>query len=261
MIVTLANGTKFNTETNQPVKKIKKSNLKGVILYHGASVLDGEPIVCIATFNSSNEKTGDMIQTWIIRSDMSPLEASKTYNDQSVCGNCPHRRNTGGSCYITLHQAPAAVYKSFKNGNYENFDYSKHSHLFTNRNIRLGSYGDPAAVPFKVLDSVVKLCKNHTGYTHQVDHSKFDSHITDLCMVSVDTEQQAKRAQQKGYKTFRVKTDKMRKIDSEVICLSQSHNINCNDCGLCNGSKINNIVVDVHGALTKRFIDKFERII
>ena len=82
MIVTLANGIKFNTETNEQVVKSKKSNLKGVVLYNGASVLDGEPVVCIATFNSNNEKTGDMIQTRIIRSDMSPLEASKTFNDK-----------------------------------------------------------------------------------------------------------------------------------------------------------------------------------
>ena len=80
-------------------------------------------------------------------------------------------------------------------------------------------------------------------------------------MVSVDTESQAKRAQQKGHTTFRVKTEKMEKMSNEIICLSQSHNISCNDCGLCSGSKVNNVAVDVHGALSKRFTDKFERII
>ena len=53
--------------------KIKSApKLNGVVLYEGPSVLDGAPIAVIATLKSANVKTGDMIQTWIIRSDMHP---------------------------------------------------------------------------------------------------------------------------------------------------------------------------------------------
>ena len=40
---------------------------------------------------SANPKTGDMIQTWILRSDMHPLEAIKSGSDYGICGSCIHR--------------------------------------------------------------------------------------------------------------------------------------------------------------------------
>jgi hypothetical protein len=42
---------------------IKRPKLRGVILYDGPSMLDGEPIVVIATLETSNRKTGQMVQT------------------------------------------------------------------------------------------------------------------------------------------------------------------------------------------------------
>lgn len=38
----------------------------GKIIWEGKSRFDGKPIVCIATENSKNRKTGDMVQTWIL---------------------------------------------------------------------------------------------------------------------------------------------------------------------------------------------------
>ena len=59
----------------------------GFVLYEGNSVLDGKPIAAIATLSSSNVKTGNMIQVWIIRTDINPVEASKLGDDISICGN------------------------------------------------------------------------------------------------------------------------------------------------------------------------------
>ena len=47
----------------------------GVILFEGPSLIDGAPIAVIATGfqrRTANSKTGDMVQTWIIRSDREP---------------------------------------------------------------------------------------------------------------------------------------------------------------------------------------------
>ena len=66
----------------------------GYILYRGPSAIDGKPIMVIATGfanKSSNGKTGDMIQTWIIREDIAPNEAIKSGEDESICGQCIHR--------------------------------------------------------------------------------------------------------------------------------------------------------------------------
>jgi hypothetical protein len=50
-----------------------------IVLYRGPSLLDGSPIVAIATIGSTNVKTGPMVQTWILRADMNPLEASSQW--------------------------------------------------------------------------------------------------------------------------------------------------------------------------------------
>lgn len=115
-VLTLANGQKFDTSLNtlEVIEKSVKSKIRGVVLYEGPSVLDNSPIVVIATLNTSNVKTGNMVQTWILRADMNPLDASKQGLDHAICGRCPHRRNLGGACYVTLHQAPRAIYEAYK---------------------------------------------------------------------------------------------------------------------------------------------------
>jgi len=88
---------------------IKRSQLRGVILYDGPSMLDGEPIVVIATLETSNRKTGQMVQIWIVRSDIAPTDAAKSGDDKSICGACPHRHYSKGVCYVNLAHAPLAV--------------------------------------------------------------------------------------------------------------------------------------------------------
>ena len=65
--------------------------LRAGIIYQGPSLLDGLPIVAIATYSDKNTKTGKVLQTYIMRSDISPLEASKTGQDFSICGDCKFR--------------------------------------------------------------------------------------------------------------------------------------------------------------------------
>ena len=70
-----------------------KPNPNGRVLYEGPSMLDGVPIVVIATGfaeSSANDKTGAMIQTWILRQDIPPHHAFKSGEGSSVCGGCPH---------------------------------------------------------------------------------------------------------------------------------------------------------------------------
>jgi len=51
--------------------------MRSFIIWEGPSELDGKPIVLIATSGGSikNRKTGGMVQTYILRSDMPPNEA------------------------------------------------------------------------------------------------------------------------------------------------------------------------------------------
>lgn len=56
--------------------------MAGFILYEGASLYDGKPIVVIATMETRNAKTGSgMIQTWVMLQNVNPIEASRTGQD------------------------------------------------------------------------------------------------------------------------------------------------------------------------------------
>lgn len=266
-IITLANGSKLDINnleiTEKVIKKKAVKQPKGFIIYQGNSVLDNAPIVAIATMETANEKTGNMVQVWIIRSDISPVQAVRENKDVSICGNCPHRHNLNGACYVQPFQAPLAVYNGFVKGLYPVFDSNNVNHVkaFEGRSIRLGAYGDPSAVPFEVWENVLQFVVSHTAYTHQIHHKKFDVRIADICMISCDTQKEAERCHKKGFKTFRVKTENMEMIKGEILCLSESKGINCLVCGICKGKEAPiNIVINVHGMRKRRF-DKFERII
>jgi hypothetical protein len=56
-------------------------------------LIDGSPIVVIVNKidGSDNAKTGAMVQTFIIRSDIAPVAALQSGADYAICGDCEHR--------------------------------------------------------------------------------------------------------------------------------------------------------------------------
>ena len=224
-----------------------------MILYKGPSLIDGSPIVVVAT-QSKNRKTGSMLQTWIIRSDMDPLEASRTGQDASICGSCIHRGKPTNkakgmaaerSCYVGLMHAPLSVYKKYKRGGYEHVNPATAGRGLK---VRLGSYGDPAAVPQDVWTSLLSESIGHTGYTH---NAKSEG-IYDTCMASADTITQAKRHWAKGIRTFRVGLPTELPIKGEILCPASEQagkKTTCDSCGLCAGSKVKapSIFIPAHG--------------
>lgn len=229
----------------------------GFIIYRGPSVLDGEPIIAVATMSTSNAKTGDMVQTWIMRDDVAPHEAVKTGQDSSVCGACPQRHYLGGACYVTTHQGPLSVWKAAQRGNYSTeWDPS----TFAGRKVRLGAYGDPAAVPADVWVSVLDRASGWTGYTHQVRHKNFQHELLKWVMVSADTPRQASAMQGQGYRTFRVKTPDSPCLPGEVTCPTEYNDAaNCAACGICNGAARDgkSVVINVHGSKASRYVAKY----
>ena len=62
--------------------------------WRGVSPQDGTPIVLLITGlvrPSQNSKTGPMVQSYIIRQDMRPIEAVTSGADAAICGSCPYR--------------------------------------------------------------------------------------------------------------------------------------------------------------------------
>lgn len=222
------------------------------ILYAGPSMIDGKPIVVIATDNSGNRKTGGMVQTWIMRADIEPHTALKTGDDSSVCGECPHRPANGGACYVTVFQAPLAVYRAFHRGSYRPFE----SGQYAGRMVRIGSYGDPAAVPTSVWREFVRGAAGHTGYTHQWRTA--DADLATYCMASIDRPDELEAARAAGYRTFRVRLATDDKQRGEAVCPASAeagHKVNCDKCGACSGThghrSLSGITIIAHGAASK----------
>jgi hypothetical protein len=229
----------------------------GYIVYEGPSVLDGAPIVMVLTLSTNNRKTGDMLQTWIIRSDVSPLAASQQKLDSSICGNCPHKWSVGGACYVNLGQAPMAIYNAYQRGAYPHLpaDTETLQEIFHNRRVRLGAYGDPAAVPVTVLRTLTTYAAGYTGYTHQMRHKNFDPAVLQYCMASTETLKTSQQAWADKARTFRIVRDISQLQPGEIECLSDAKGIPCSECLLCDGKQAGkpNIAIVVHGSRASRF--------
>jgi hypothetical protein len=218
------------------------------ILYEGPSQIDGGPIFAALTGldrPSANSKTGPMLQTWILRQDVRPVEANKLGLDVSVCGDCPHRK---GTCYVNVAQSPTAVYDSYINGFGKRDSLKK---LGRNQRIRIGAYGDPASVPITVWDDLLRYANSWTGYTHQ---ALLQPELKRYCQASADTVEEAKLYQNLGWKTYRVKNENDPLAKEEIICPSNK-GVQCITCLKCNGNT-QNIAIDVHGLQWK--INKFK---
>jgi hypothetical protein len=235
---------------------MKKEKISGYVIYEGKSRINGKDIVAIVTMESSNVKTGNMASMWILNADESPIEASKSGNDDSVCGMCPHRHNLGGSCYVTLFQAPLQVWKSYKKGKYPvlyNMD------IFNGMSVRFGAYGDPYAIPMDILNSIKAVVKNNTSYTHQWNNDNVDNSILKkVSMASVDSIEEAKIAQNNGWRTFRVTKNEDILMENEIICPNYTNDVKCIDCRLCSGASIKakNIVIPIHGSKKNKFVEE-----
>ena len=102
--------------------------LNKAILYEGPSLIDGQPIVAIATYSDKNTKTGLMVQTYILCQNIDPRDANKTGQDFSICGTCPlkgiptldpkRKLAEKRTCYVRIDQGSLIVWKAYQKGSY-----------------------------------------------------------------------------------------------------------------------------------------------
>jgi hypothetical protein len=242
------------------------------IIYTGPSLLDGAPIVVITISNSKNAKTGGMIQTYILRKDVDPRDASKSGADYSICGSCGARGVATNDpkvklavrrkCYVTIGQGPLIVWRKYCRGGYAAApDAAAIAAIGADRMVRLGTYGDPAVVPAYVWSALLSKASGHTGYSHQAGMLgvNFDSSIM---MVSADSLADAQNAWAIGARTFRViPRDKFARdgmaslvAGKEIMCPASKesgYRTTCEHCLLCAGTSSNatkSIAIVAHGA-------------
>jgi len=157
----------------------KEKEPVGFIVYQGPSTIDPsiEIVVIVNRMkgDSTNDKTGGMAQSFILRTDMKPNEAVKQKLDHVVCGNCPYAGNKG--CYVSIKMV-CSVYAAFKRGSYKKATPQEIAVLAASRvktgqleGFRCGAYGDPAAAPYSIWEPIVMSVRaaggRTSGYTHQ----------------------------------------------------------------------------------------------
>jgi hypothetical protein len=140
------------------------------------------------------------------------------------------------------------------NDRYATFNETEHLELFRGRKIRLGSYGDPAAVPTEIWDKVCSVTDGHTGYTHQWNTRFVEPELKQYAMASCDNEKEYAKAKALGWRSFRVRmsTDAA-VLENEFVCPASKEagvKTDCSKCKACMGlsaSTSKDPVIVVHG--------------
>jgi len=222
-------------------KKSERKSKNSFIVWEGESQLNGKPITLIISGleSTGNRKTGTMIQSWIINSSINPVDATKTGEDASICGNCWRKPSLGDKCYVTVFQAPNQIYKTYVSGKYDNFEKAKKDDI--DSGLRLGSYGDPVAVPLEVWNKLMENFPYHTGYTSQwrtIQSIPYRGKIQASCASMQDKH----KAESLGWKTYTslpighpYPDPSENMIQCPATIPQNNGKVSCSDCKLCDG--------------------------
>jgi hypothetical protein len=273
-----------------------------LVLYDGPSAIDGAPIVAILTGlakSTKNKATGNMLQIYIIRSDVAPEFARHAGMDSSICGACSMRGrvvslddareivatlpvgkraqmrrriqtaesksqatlNVERACYVIVSQAPTIIYKAFKRGVYRHAEPEQAAQYVAGNALRIGAYGDSAALPRGVIEPLAAVASTLTNYTHSGCYDKSRAgELSAFTMLSADDLGQARRYWKQGARTFRVSSqyntvDGIKRVQdiqrNESQCPKTIDKaVTCLDCGACDGLRrgiVKSIVAPSHG--------------
>ena len=196
---------------------------------------------------SANLKTGDMVQSWIMLELIDPVKAWQMHHDSAVCGSCNLRHGAGDPpCYVNKGHAPLAVWKAYHRGKYlvvgKDISWEEAIQRINMTPNRGGSYGDPVAAP-----AVFSRLRPVTSYTHQWDQPVVGELMQDGIdvrqhnMASVETVYQKRKANEMGWRTYRILNKEDSLDTDEIMCPwnpDEPRKVQCVSCGLCGGTEV-----------------------
>jgi hypothetical protein len=231
--------------------KSKTKKPTGYILHRGT--VNEEPFVVIATLETDNRKTGNMVQIWFLLEGINPVEAvARGIDAETICRGCPFA--AGNGCYVNVGQAPLGIWKAFHRGSYPELFPAGYAGVFSGRKIRFGAYGNPSLMPLSMVKAIAKESSGWTGYFHDWRENPLASGYAAYFMASTETESSHRLASAIGFRTFHVSPEKPEGMRE---CLSDAMGMQCADCKLCAGlskGKQPSIWINPHGAKKKRAI-------
>lgn len=198
-----------------------------------ASPVHQEPVLLAFTQGSSNVKTGDMSQIFILHPDDAPHIISKRGEDDRVCGSCNLRHSLGGACYVTLFQGPRAVFQGWVNTGKREDSLEDVVELIKGRRVRFGAYGDPVHIPAEIAIRIMQEAHSWTAYTHAW-RNPAASFWKGKAMASCDVASHLRTAEKKGWSGFLATASILEGVD---VCDNEENGTSCEDCMKCDGSK------------------------
>lgn len=216
------------------------------VFFRARSRFTGAPIVvAFSGFRdaSENEKTGRMVQSWIL-----PWDSWAISRDS--CGACPCRG--AGACYVGVRPT-SAVILAIRRGSYDEIDPRDGGAVarFDGVDLRLGAGGEPTAINRSLWEPILSRVHSWTGYTHAWRRKDVQS-FRDILQASCDTETDARDAHHLGWATFRVRpTLDAPVMQGEIPCPASAemgHRTTCARCRMCRGRSVGrDITIVAHG--------------
>lgn len=205
---------------------------------------------------SSNSKTGPVVQLRILVTDVNPKEAQESGRDALVCGTCSLRPikvdPDKKPCYVRM-RGELATWKAHK-GEPAAFNAPE---ILSRMGLRIGAYGDPAMLPEQIVRRLCSVANkfrpNHTGFTQRW-RLKSSQWLRFFCMASVESVEEADKAHDLGWRTYRVRKSSEPVAPGEISCPASKEagrRTTCQRCVLCDGmrssvDKRKNITIFAH---------------
>lgn len=213
-----------------------------------------DKVVVIATANSTNRKTGESVQLWILDATMHPVESRRTGHDaENQCQGCPLA--SGNGCYVNANPL-SAIWRKFQRGGYPQLIMGspEWNRFFSVDYVRFGAYGNPSLLPLAMVKDIASKARKVTGYFHDWHQMPKDTARAygQFFMASCEPANYRK-AQSLGLRTFTVVSEAM--PSAGIECLADAKGMTCKQCGLCDGNRrsatrskpLPNIFITAHG--------------
>ncbi len=238
-----------------------KDNMADGVYFETTSLIDGKSVYVVLRGRKAaqaerdegaNDKTGAMIQVYIMPRDESPNDAARSGADATVCGDCIHRpllAKISGKprCYVNLGHGPRVVYDAVLRGAYKPVSLLGACAYVAGLPTRFGSWGDPGAVAAEIWHALALRASERTGYTHRWRDT--GAALRGICMASVDSEAERDEAQAALWKTFGVdETGDWQRSKNEARCPASAEagkQVTCRTCPIkCNGAGLSVVIMD-----------------